>query len=50
MPTRPVLRQVALLNADQTRQVDAGIAYDPQEPQRIGGAHLLDNYAQVSSR
>ena len=39
--------QVALLIADQTRQVDAGITYDSQEPQRIGGAHLLDNYAQV---
>ena len=38
--------QVDLLITDQTRQVDAGLAYDSQEPQRIGGAHLLDNYAQ----
>jgi len=38
--------QADFLYADLARQVDASLAWDPEEPQRTGGQHVLDNYAQ----
>ncbi len=38
--------QADALYEDMGAAVDAARAWDPDEPQRTGGAHVLDNYAQ----